>query len=406
MLKRVSDTDSSVSFAIFDMKAVILDLTATSFPYDYRLFRALVDVCPSVKLMASGIPDYVDIAGDQFSSGLIDGSFVRFGLGKMRRELKAVEYLLNQRRVLRYIAKEGVDVIHIQWLPFLKSYPFFDFSFVSKLKSFGVPLVYTVHNVLPHNRGDRYIDVYRRVYSAMDGLICHTKLARDRLVREFHVPPDKIRVIPHGPIDLLASYPSREDARTKLGYGEGQGVALIFGNLHPYKGFEFLLSSWKHLISSSRNVRLVIAGRGHRPYADALSHLIRSTGLEGFVDTRFEYIPDRELACHIAAADVILYPYKDITQSGALLTALAQRKAVIATRVGGFIETIEDGVSGLLVDYGDDVALAEAIRGVLTDANYRQRLESGAQRLVETEYRWSHIARRTVEFYDDLITGA
>lgn len=390
------------------LRVHLLDLTANTIPYDVRLLEAVRGAGADARLLASGVPSYVDLPEEtlaSFRAGLVDGAVVRMGPSRLRRPLKAIEYLWNRRAVARLIREERPAVVHVQWFPFVRALPSTELRWIDRLASLGPRVVYTVHNILPHENGDRYRDIYRRVYSRVDGLVSHTEVARDQLVEEFGVEPDRVRVIRHGPLALLPEAEGRGEARRALGIGEGVPLALLFGNVRPYKGTEFLLGAWRHVAAAHPEARLVIAGRGAPGYVSELEGLIDAYGIRESVEGRFEFIPDAELGRLIAAADVLLYPYRDITQSGALLTALAAGKTVVATDVGGFSETVEHGRTGLLVPYGDEGALASEIGRALSDVTLRETLEAGAAALMAGEYGWDHIGERTVDFYRDLITS-
>jgi glycosyltransferase involved in cell wall biosynthesis len=94
-----------------------------------------------------------------------------------------------------------------------------------------------------------------------------------------------------------------------------------------------------------------------RPYRE----LVRDLGLEGAVEFHNAYVPNEEMAVYFSAADAVVLPYLEATQSGIAQVALGFEKPVIATSVGGMAETIVDGQTGLIVPPGDNAALSAAI---------------------------------------------
>jgi glycosyltransferase involved in cell wall biosynthesis len=94
-----------------------------------------------------------------------------------------------------------------------------------------------------------------------------------------------------------------------------------------------------------------------RPYHD----LVRQLDLNDAVQFYSEYVPNEQLAVYFSAADVVVLPYLEATQSGVAQIALGFETPVIATSVGGMPETIEDGKTGLIVPPADSAALSNAI---------------------------------------------
>jgi glycosyltransferase involved in cell wall biosynthesis len=322
---------------------------------------------------------------------------------KLRKTSKAAEYLVNMLGLHWNIWIESPDVVHYQWLPFAKWFPSIEELNISRSKKDGASVIYTVHNVLPHDTGDRYKNIFRRIYRIPDALICHTEESRNRLVEDFDVPSGKIWVIPHGPLSDEVIPVPRVKARTQLGIDLETPVCLLFGFMRPYKGIEFLLDSWVRVREREPSARLMLVGQPEREYEEVLLEKIERLGLEREVITHFAFLPQEELNLHIHAADVLVYPYRNITQSGALLTGLTTGKPVVATSVGGFREMIQHEQTGILVEHGDEEQLAEELVRLLRDAEKRAQLGQAAQEMAETEYSWDAIARKTLECYRSVI---
>jgi 2-deoxystreptamine N-acetyl-D-glucosaminyltransferase/2-deoxystreptamine glucosyltransferase len=109
---------------------------------------------------------------------------------------------------------------------------------------------------------------------------------------------------------------------------------------------------------------------------------------------RFGYVPFSEVSAYIAVADVLVLPYRHVSQSGVLFLALAEGLPVVATRVGALPEVLRDGESGVLVPPESPAALAEALIRVLADGDLRRRLAAGG-RAVAARHTWPAIAEQT-----------
>jgi glycosyltransferase involved in cell wall biosynthesis len=112
------------------------------------------------------------------------------------------------------------------------------------------------------------------------------------------------------------------------------------------------------------------------------------------------YIPAAEIPCFYSAADVLLYPYRQITTSGALMTGLNYRRPIIASDLPLFRGLIEEEENGLLLPSYTSEALAEAMRRLYADAQLFDRLRLGAQANRERQTQWDEIAQRTRRTYE------
>ena len=100
---------------------------------------------------------------------------------------------------------------------------------------------------------------------------------------------------------------------------------------------------------------------------------------------------------------VIVCPYTDASQSGVVLTAYAFGKPVVATRVGGLPEYVEDGVTGLLVPPRNPQALAEALVRLLRDPDTQRTLSQGIRH--NEALSWESIIKRTISVYEQVLSG-
>jgi glycosyltransferase involved in cell wall biosynthesis len=321
----------------------------------------------------------------------------------LRKAAKAAEYLVNGVGLHQSLRTASPDLVHFQWLPFAEELPSLEIFNLKWTKTTGAGVVYTIHNVLPHDTGKRHQETFQRIYQIPDALICHTHQAKNELVKDFELPSNKVWMIPHGPLADAIAFVPQEEARRQLHLDLKMSLCLLFGFIRPYKGVEFMIDSWKRVKDKEPSARLVLAGQPEEGYGEVLSDKIEALGLEREIDTRFEFLPQEKLNLYIHAADVLIYPYRDITQSGALLTGLTTGKPIVATNVGGFSEMIQHDQTGVLVEYGDEEQLTRELVQLLRDAERRERLGRAAQDMVETKYSWKAIARKTVECYQSVI---
>lgn len=383
----------------------VVDLSCRSAPYDARLVSALQGLGIAAKLWLAGcLPDQrvvVESPGTLISSG---STLAVHRFSTLRRVLKSAGYVWNSKRLLRD-CQEG-DIVHFQWLPMLEAWASYDFYVLRHLREKRIPVVYTVHNVLPHDSGGRFGGVFRKLYQKVDALISHTAAAADRLETDFGVDRQKIYVIPHGELELPLPAARETSAAVDENYNleHDQPVALLFGFLRPYKGVEELLRAWAMVHGECPEARLVIAGRGSPDYEDHLRALGKESLGEGVIFD-FRFLPEEELAALLERADVLVYPYRSVTQSGALLTGMAAGRPIVASRVGGIPEALAGGNAGLLVDPNAPGQLADAISFLFRDPAAGKHLSRQAKLRAETEFGWPGIAEQTADLYSSLLAN-
>lgn len=385
------------------MRVEMVDLTCRSRPYDTHLLEALRAAELDARLWISGcsVCDGVDARTDR-APPVLDLAR-RLPEGRLQRGGKAAEYLINLLVLLARIRRERPTILHLQWLPLLELTPIPEAGLLRVARRLGIGTVYTVHNVLPHGTGDRHREAFRRAYHTADALICHTEHARGELVDGFGVAEEKVWRIPHGPLMTDIDELSRTGCRSELGLDQDTLQVLLFGVLRPYKGIDFLLRSWHRLGVEAESARLVIAGSGDADFLERVEEQIRELGLEDHVETHYGFLPDETLKSLIQASDILVYPYERVTQSGALLAGMAAGKAIIATALAGFRETLRDGETALLVESGDEARLAGSLERLLKDPEVRQRLGDAVREDVRERFSWSRIAERTIACYRSLL---
>ncbi len=231
--------------------------------------------------------------------------------------------------------------------------------------------IFLCHNVSPHESAplDRSLTAYG--LGAADAFLVHARSEAVKLERLARGRP--VRVHPHPSYEIFSERaPGREEARAALGL-QGR-VILFFGYVRAYKGLEDLLRALT-LARPDAWDQLLIVGEFYDP-PERYRALLMEPRLKDRVRVVNQYVPNEEVARYFAAADVAALPYREATGSGIAQVAFGALVPVIATRTGGLEETVEEGVSGLLVPPRDPTALARAIERFF-DENMGPRLREG-----------------------------
>jgi glycosyltransferase involved in cell wall biosynthesis len=252
----------------------------------------------------------------------------------------------------------------------------------------GARRVVTRRMDYPIRRGcyDRYL--YNR---AVDGVIAISEQIAALLV-EGGVAKEKIRVIPSG-VDPAPF--------EKIPPPDGAGGPLIVGALavlEERKGHRFLLEAAAELKRQGLRLKYRIAGDGSE--SERLKNLTRTLGLEEEVEF-LGFVHDA--APFLASIDIFVLPSLFEGLGVAALEAMAAARPVIATRVGGLAELVEDRRTGLLVPPADSFSLARAIGEIAADGERRRAMGASGRARVREHFTMEQMARGNEDYYYDLL---
>ncbi len=319
-------------------------------------------------------------------------------LPHMRRGLRALSYPLGHRALYRQARRVKPDVIHFQW----SRLPKFDICLISQIQALGIPVVHTVHDVIPLFASNA-TDTLGRIYAQSDALMVHTQANVDDLLVEFPaINADHIHVIPHLEIANhdVPHNASLESARARLGLPQNDPVFLFFGSIKRYKGIDILLEAFEHVLKSVPTVQLVITGRIDPLEFKSLPALEQLHDHPN-VHIHDHFIPHTELWAHYMAADVAVYPYRHIYQSGAMITAMGFKKAIISSNVGGLSENI-DG-NGWLVPKEDVQALTDVLIQAAQDREQLRTMGERSYEIIQARYSGPVVAEQVIQMYEALL---
>jgi len=256
------------------------------------------------------------------------------------------------------------EIVHIQWW----SLPLFPvcltFTLAAKLRR--VPVVITVHNVLPHESSPRFLRASRVLYRLADHLIVHSEVNRAQLLEHFRCDASKVSCVPMGLDALAAKTLDKVSARAQLGIPAHRPTLLFFGTIRPYKGLDILLRTIATLRTEHPDVLLVIAGKPWEPWT-RYQAIIDEAGLADHVITRLDYILEAEVSHYYAAADLVVLPYRHFdAQSAVGAQVLGHTRPIIVTDCGGLPALVSHDARWIAPP-DDPEVLAEKIGAFLAD---------------------------------------
>jgi glycosyltransferase involved in cell wall biosynthesis len=262
----------------------------------------------------------------------------------------------------------------------------------------GVPVIVT--SIRSERNGSASRDWLMRLTNWMDHCCTtNSQQVADSLRKRGLLSTGKVRVIPNG-VDIAAlSAPAdaRWRVRVELGLMPTEFVWLAIGRLLPQKDYPSLLQAFHPLVDGA--VRLLVAGRG--PLLDELQRQTRQLGIASQVT--FLGVRD-DIAELLAASDGFVLSSAWEGMPNVVMEALAAGRPVVATRVGGVSELVENGKSGFLVPPGDPTALSQAMRQLMRlSAEHRHQLGLTGRNHIAAHYSLEAMADRWIALYNALL---
>jgi glycosyltransferase involved in cell wall biosynthesis len=260
------------------------------------------------------------------------------------------------------------------------------------------PAVAVVHNPADHDASAVARWAARGVLRRCHGFMCHSRSVEESLVAAFPGRPVAVHPLPPDEVEKVG----RAAARRRVGVPDGAVAFLCFGLIRPYKGVEVVLDAFACLPAGCPAV-LLLAGEPWRGLAAQITARLRGPRLSGRVMAALRWIPESEVGSWFAAADVAVLPYRTATGSAVAAQALGQGLPILATRVGGLAEVVEEGVNGSLVPPADAGAMSRAVELLCSD-DVRARLAAGA-RASARRWTWASYAE-VLETLVDAVAAA
>ena len=377
--------------------------------YSAELARGLEQAGHSVRLVSSSYrlePGYFASRQLRPQPGLLDAaSKLPLRNSALSNAARLAEYGMNTAALLHELKTRPPQIIHQQQCVLLERGWKAELSFLRAAKSHGVPVVHTVHNLLPHTAKPFHEEIFRRLYHACDALICHDSSTADRLCSQFQIPENRVYVIPHGPLFAEPSLHTPQQCRTLLNLPPARQILLALGVLAPYKGIDILLEAFERFLLStttSGKPLLVIAGTGSKTEEARVRARANQVVASGDVRTDLYYIPAQQIPLYMQAADVLLYPYREITTSGALLTGLNYCKPIVASDLPPFRPYLTPECNSKVVPAGDVASLARALQD-LSDPKVFARLSRGSRDNRALQVQWDSISMQTTAVYRSVL---
>jgi glycosyltransferase involved in cell wall biosynthesis len=359
------------------MHIVLIEFSTSLVSYSIQLANALGKLC-QITLM---LPD---TSGDQVNQ--VDRQKVNLKLFRKPR-IRQLSNLNMIRRLRRQIQDMQPDLVHTtSW----------DIWGAPGLGlCFPIPIVATVHDVERHP-GEHGLwaipsAIYPMQWRWAKQIIVHATNSREQLLNKYGCQADCVHVIPIGAYSFYSHWAVDNQP-------EKPNTLLFFGRIWGYKGLQYLIDAEPLISQVVPDLRIIIAGQG-----ESIEKYKRSMVNPDRFEVYDQFIPNDEVAAFFQKASLVILPYIEASQSAVVTIAYAFEKPVVATRVGGLPDVVQDGQTGLLVPPADARSLAQAIILLLKDSALRQQMGRNAKQFSETELSWDKVAEKTLKVYQQAL---
>ena len=334
------------------------------------------------------------------------GQIAARGQRALRRLARAIRFVLAWLVLLRALDRRTADVVQFGTLRFP-----FESLFLRLLARRGYVLADICHE--PELRERRPGAVRALVARASGGtyaqfgtVFLHGAYNRDLFCRLYPDVADRAVAIRIGSLrifETLARDGTESELRRRYGLDSATRAIVYFGHLVQSKGVDVLVRAHA-LVYPETGTPLIIAGYPSKLFDVAeLVALIRELNVTGSTILDLRYVPSDEVAALMSIATMVALPYRSASQSAALQVAYTFGRPVVATRVGGLPEAVEDGRSGLLVAPESTAELAEAIKAIICSPERAAEMGTYARKLALGKFSWDSVAAEMLSTYEPLV---
>lgn len=284
-------------------------------------------------------------------------------------------------RTGRMIRKLDPDLVIIRyWIPFMG--PALGTIARRIRKNKRTRIIAITDNVIPHEKrpGDRIMTRY--FLKPIHGFVTMSKSVMNDLALFNETKPRTICL--HPLYDNYGDPISRREALEELNLLPGNKYLLSFGLVRKYKGLDLLIRALASKKLAHLPLKLIVAGEFYDDF-ESYRKLVEELGVYDKVIMENTFIPNAEVVQYFCAADLVVQPYRDATQSGVTQVAYHFDKPMVVSNVGALPEMVADGKAGYVVD-PDPEAIAEAIRKFFDEK--RQDEFSSNVREEKKKYSW------------------
>lgn len=380
--------DRTIKTIIPMFNIYLVDISGKVIIYDEALFEAFSKEAPNVHLLYPG-HGLLSLVPKKYKDKEL----------LVKRLVKVIEGLLNYLYVLLMIATKQPSVLHLQWLPFMEvcGWEIPILKMIRKMSS-RTKIVLTIHNVYPHNMSASgkiaYNGRFQKACNLIDEFIVHTEISKQDVIREFSLSTERVHVCCHGvfvPAGVNPKASNREGGKLHI---------LQFGGQSFYKGTDILVDA---VCGLDKNFQAEVDLRIVGGVSDRYLSELKAKDKDNIISWKTYFLADDELYEEINKSDIVVLPYRAISQSGVLLLSIFFEKLIICSDLPSFKETMQGGEGDRLDDALFFASESHcSLRNLITRYINKEIDEDAVhERIIRLKglYSWESAAKATLDVY-------
>lgn len=232
------------------------------------------------------------------------------------------------------------EILHMQYRIWFLAPVYITVGFIAKYIK-KIPVIVTIHNVLPHEQSRRKLMIDKLVYKLCDQFIVHSA-DNEKQLRSLIGTKKDIHIFPHGIIIHPHEKINKEIAQQQLWIEKNKTVLLFYGHIRPYKGLQLLLETLTSLIEKDKMYHLIIAGQC-REKREKYQDYIDLEGLGQYITRIDWFVSEEESSVLFSASDLLILPYTHFdAQSGVIALWLWYEIPILVSNLWWLTEIIDD----------------------------------------------------------------
>lgn len=313
----------------------------------------------------------------------------------LRVKINGILSFINPFKLISFSkAFMKAEIIHVHAIDIFGAVSTLTAKFIRK------PVVITVHraDILP-SCSLLFNALRIAAFRIADAVIAVSDAAKN-LALSAGAPRNKIVVIYNAVDESIFTPRSKAFCRSKLALPQNSKVIISVGNLIPRKGFKYLIQALPKILTKIPNAILIIVGDG--PQRHELKRLVKNLKLDGKVIFTGR-ITTEDLCLYYGATDVFVLSSLHEGHAVVLLEAMASGLPIVATRIGGNLETVSDGMNGYLVEPKNVYQLADAVVKILSDEKQMHEYGNASLRIYKEKFSEEKQICKILEVYSTIM---
>ncbi len=291
--------------------------------------------------------------------------------------------------LFQFLKKRDIDLLHINTVVPQFAAP------VARMS--GLPLIWHIREDLSRGIWNKFL--VKTVESLADRIIVNSRYTGSVFKRK-----GKVTTVYNG-VDLDRFHPGvkGEEVRKELNISRETPIVGTIGNFTPAKGYLYLLEAAREIIRELPRVKFLVLGSIHPLYKRYYERMREEVKKLGISDSLILMKGERDVPRILASFDLFLLPSVQETLGRVVIEAMACGKPVVATRIGGIPEVVEEKVTGYLVPSRDPHSLARRTRELLLDKEKASAMGKEGRKRVERLFNVNKMVEETKQVYKSLL---